>query len=116
MRAYVDAPYFSASCSYRCDGVTPVTASISDASSARISPSLSVVHTEPSRRRNDAPALSSPPKPMLPLINPSTNHLKPTGTSTSLRPRPATTRSMIDELTAVLPTAVDPGHSGRCVY
>jgi hypothetical protein len=26
-------------------------------------PSLSVVHTEPSRRRNDAPADSSPPKP-----------------------------------------------------
>ena len=67
-------------------------------------------------RRNDAPALSSPPKPMVPLINPSTNHLKPTGTSTSLRPSPATTRSMIDELTAVLPTAVDAGHSGRLVY
>ena len=53
---------------------------------------------------------------MVPLINPSTNHLNPTGTSTSLRPSPATTRSMIDELTAVLPTAVDPGHSGRLVY
>ena len=78
-------------------------------------PSLSVVHTEPSRRRNDAPADSSPPNPMVPLTNPSTNHLKPTGTSTSLRPSPATTRSMIDELTAVLPTATVSGHSGRWV-
>src|SRR3954468_24360372 len=64
-------------------------ARISDASSARMMPSLSVVHVDPSRRRNDAPALSSPPKPMVPLINPSTNHLNPTGTSSSLRPRPA---------------------------
>ena len=79
-------------------------------------PSLSVVHVDPSRRRKDAPALSSPPKPMVPLINPSTNHLNPTGTSSSLRPNPATTRSMIDELTAVLPTAVEPGQSGRWVY
>ena len=79
-------------------------------------PSLSVVHVDPSRRRNDAPALSSPPKPIVPLINPSTNHLNPTGTSSSLRPSPATTRSMIDELTAVLPTAVDAGQSGRLVY
>ncbi len=79
-------------------------------------PSLSVVHVDPSRRRKDAPALSSPPKPMVPLINPSTNHLNPTGTSSSLRPNPATTRSMIDELTAVLPTAVEPGQSGRLVY
>ena len=51
-------------------------------------PSLSVVHVDPSVRRNDAPAYSSPPKPIVPLINPSTNHLKPTGTSTSLRPMP----------------------------
>src|SRR5260370_1182357 len=52
-------------------------------------PSLSVVHTDPSRRRNDAPADSSPPKPMVPPIRPSTNHLNPTGTSTNLRPIPA---------------------------
>src|ERR1700755_3171536 len=113
MRAYVGAPYFSASSAYRCDGVSPVTARISDASSARMMPSLSVVHVDPSRRRNDAPALSSPPKPMVPLINPSTNHLNPTGISSSLRPSPAPTRSMIELLTAVLPTAVEPGHSGR---
>ncbi|SKW38236.1 Uncharacterised protein [Mycobacteroides abscessus subsp. abscessus] len=69
-------------------------------------PSLSVVHTEPSRRKKDAPALSSPPKPIVPSINPFTNHLNPTGTSISVRPRPATTRSMIEELTNVLPTAV----------
>ena len=70
-----------------------------------MSPSLSVVHTVPSRRRNDAPALSSPPKPTDPSTRPSTNHLKPTGTSSSRRPRSATTRSIIDELTSVLPTA-----------
>ena len=40
-------------------------------------PSLSVVQTVPSRRRNDAPALSSPPKPKEPSSRPSTNHLKP---------------------------------------
>ena len=45
-------------------------------------PSLSVVQTLPSRRRNDAPALSSPPNPTEPSTSPSTNHLKPTGTST----------------------------------
>ena len=67
-------------------------------------PSLSVVHTEPSRRRNDAPALSSPHEPMRPTAR--TNHLNPTGTSTSWRPRPAATRSMIPELTAVLPMAM----------
>ena len=50
-------------------------------------PSLSVVQTVPSRRRNDAPALSSPPNPIEPSTSPSTNHLKPTGTSTSRRPR-----------------------------
>ena len=54
---------------------------ISAASSAGMMPSLSVVHTVPSRRRNDAPALSSPPKPSEPSSRPSTNHLKPTGTS-----------------------------------
>ena len=36
--------------------MTPVTAKISEASNARMMPSLSVVHTDPSRRRNDAPA------------------------------------------------------------
>ena len=49
-------------------------------------PSLSVVHTVPSRRRNDAPADSSPPKPTEPSSSPGTNHLKPTGTSHSRRP------------------------------
>ena len=49
-------------------------------------PSLSVVHTVPSRRRNDAPALSSPPKPSDPSSRPGTNHLNPTGTSTSGAP------------------------------
>jgi predicted phosphohydrolase len=39
---------------------------------------LSVVHGVPSMRRHDAPALSSPPKPMEPCSRPSTNHLNPT--------------------------------------
>ena len=54
-------------------------------------PSLSVVHTEPSRRRKLAPALSSPPKQHEPSSRPGVNHLNPTGTSKSFRPRPATT-------------------------
>ena len=49
-------------------------------------PSLSVVQTVPSRRRNDAPALSSPPNPSEPSTSPATNHLKPTGTSTQPPP------------------------------
>src|SRR4030095_6287190 len=49
-------------------------------------PSLSVVHTVPSRRRKLAPALSSPPKPYEPSSRPGTNHLKPTGTSARVRP------------------------------
>ena len=68
-------------------------------------PSLSVVHALPSRRRNEAPALSSPPKPSEPSSSPSTNHLNPTGTSTSGRPSRAATRSIMLLLTTVLPTA-----------
>ncbi len=67
-------------------GSWPVYAVISAASKPGTMPSLSVVHTEPSRRRNDAPALSSPPNPIEPSMRPSTNHLKPTGTSTRRRP------------------------------
>ena len=73
-------------------------------------PSLSVVQTVPSRRRNEAPALSSPPNPIVPSTSPSTNHLNPTGTSTSRRPRSATTRSMIEDETSVLPTATSLPH------
>ena len=76
-------------------------------------PSLSVVHTEPSRRRNDAPADSSPPKPTEPSSRPGTNHLKPTGTSISRRPSAAATRSIIEEDTSVLPIAAAAGHCGR---
>ena len=68
-------------------------------------PSLSVVQTVPSRRRNEAPALSSPPNPRLPSTSPSTNHLNPTGTSSRRRPRSAVTRSIIALETSVLPTA-----------
>jgi len=60
----------------------------SDATRHMMMPSLSVVQMLPSRRRKDALALSSPPKPMLPSSNPSTNYLKPTGTSTRWRPSP----------------------------
>ena len=94
-----------ASSAKRWLGVWPVTARISDASSAMMMPSLSVDHGPPSNRRNDAPALSSPPKTIVPLSSPSTNHLKPTGTSMRLRPIPATTRSISDELHQGLPTA-----------
>ncbi|CAB4906462.1 unannotated protein [freshwater metagenome] len=76
-------------------------------------PSLSVVHTEPSRRRNEAPALSSPPNATEPSIRPGTNHLNPTGTSHSRRPSEAVTRSIIDELTTVVPTAAPALHCGR---
>ena len=85
-------------------GSAPPRAVISAASRRRISPSLSVVQAEPSRRRNEAPARSSPPNPSVPSSRPSTNHLKPTGTSTRRRPRSAATRSMMLLLTSVLPT------------
>ena len=91
-----------------------MTARISEASSDRMIPSLSVVHTEPSRRRKEAPALSSPPKPTEESIRPGTNHLKPTGTSNSSRPSEATTRSIRLEETTVLPTFAVAGQSGRC--
>ena len=79
-------------------------------------PSLSVVHTDPSRCRNDAPALSSPPNATDPSSRPGTNHLNPTGTSSSARPRPSVTRSIIDELTRVLPTAAPSGQPSRTWY
>ena len=78
-----------------------------------ISPSLSVDQTVPSLRKNDAPADSSPPKPMVPSISPGTNHLKPTGTSTSSRPSDATTRSIMEDDTRVLPTAVPSAQPSR---
>src|SRR5262245_12415243 len=77
----------------------------SAASKPMMIPSLSVVQTLPLRLRNDAPALSSPPKPSDPSSRPGTNHLNPTGTSISVRPILAATRSMMLLLTTVLPTA-----------
>ena len=79
-------------------------------------PSLSVVQTEPSRCRNEAPALSSPPKATEPSSRPGTNHLNPTGTSSSSRSRPSVTRSIIEELTSVFPTAAADGQPSRCRY
>ena len=78
-------------------------------------PSLSVVQTDPSRRRKVAPALSSPPKPKLPSRSPEENHLNPTGTSKTLRPSSAVTRSISRVLTTVLPTAACVPHCGRCL-
>ena len=76
-------------------------------------PSLSVVQVLPSRARKDAPADSSPPKPISPLRSPGTNHLKPTGTSTRVRPRLAATRSIMEEETRVLPIPASPRQPGR---
>jgi len=90
-----------------------VTARISEASRQRISPSLSVDHTVPSVRRNEAPADSSPPKPTEPSRRPGTKYLKPTGTSMSFRPRPAATRSMSEDETRVLPIAASAAQPGR---
>ena len=78
-------------------------------------PSLSVVQTLPSRRRNDAPADSSPPKATEPSSSPGTNHLNPTGTSTRRRPSESATRSIMLELTSVLPIAASGAQSSRCV-
>ena len=72
-----------------------------------------MVQVLPSRRRNDAPADSSPPKPKEPSISPGTNHLKPTGTSTIGLSSAVATRSIIDEDTRVLPIRADPGQSPR---
>ena len=74
---------------------------------------MSVVQVEPSRRRNDAPADSSPPKPNDPSSSPGTNHLKPTGTSTIGWPSDAATRSIIEDDTRVLPIRAVSGQSGR---
>ena len=61
--------------------------------------------------------LSSPPKATEPSSRPGTNHLNPTGTSSSARPRPSVTRSIIEELTSVLPTAADGFYQPpRCAY
>src|SRR5207244_4167897 len=58
-------------------------------------PSLSVDHTLALRSRNEQPALSSPAKPSRSDNRPSTNHLKPTGTSYSARLSRALTRSIM---------------------
>ena len=112
-RAYQDCPNRPTRSAWCWLGDFPVVARISEASSAGTMPSLSVVHTVPSVRRKDAPADSSPPNPTAPSISPGTNHLNPTGTSSSRRPRSATTRSIREDETTVLPTAVPAGHPGR---
>ena len=112
-RAYAGSPCDATSCWYSSLGVVPLTASISEASRSRIRPSLSVVHAEPSRRRKEAPADSSPPKPNEPSISPGTNHLNPTGTSTISLSSDSATLSIIEDDTSVLPIRADAGQSGR---
>ena len=58
-----------------------------------------------SAEEGGAGGLSSPTKPSEPSIRPSTNHLKPTGTSSIGRSRPLATRSIMLEDTSVLPNA-----------
>src|SRR5208282_4249099 len=94
-------------------GSLPVRAVISAASRLGTIPSLSVVHTVPSHRRNVAPELSSPQNPTLPSMSPSTNHLNPTGTSMSRRLKPSATRSIMPLLTMVFPTATLLDHCER---
>ena len=115
-RAYAGAPCLAVSSAYSSLGDFPVTALISLASRASRMPSLSVVQVLPSRVRNEAPADSSPPKPMSPVRSPGTNHLKPTGTSTSVRPRSSATRLIIEEETRVLPMPAFGFQPSRCAY
>jgi hypothetical protein len=61
----------------------------------------------------DAPALSSPPKPKDPSSRPSTNHLNPTGTSISRRPKRRATRSIKLLETTVFPTPASARQPGR---
>jgi len=95
-------------------GVSGVTAVISAANRSRMMPSLSVVQTVPSVRRNEAPALSSPPKPNEPSTRPSTEPFEAYRTSASRRPKSAATRSIIELETNVLPTAASGRQPGRC--
>ena len=76
-----------------------------------ISPSLSVLHgaavvAEEAR----AGALLAAERQRCRRAGPATNHLKPTGTSSSRRPSPATTRSMMLLDTIVLPTPASALH------
>ncbi len=91
-------------------GLLPVVAMTSAMSRSMTMPSLSVVQARPSLRRKEAPALSSPPKPIDRLSSPSTKCLKPTGVSTTSRPWSFATRSSMPLVTTVLPTAL-PGQS-----
>ena len=115
-RAYEETPYLASSSAYSCDGVLPVTERISLARRSSRIPSLSVVHVRPSLVRNEAPADSSPPKPSSPEMRPGTNHLKPTGTSTSFRSSSMATLSIIELETSVLPMPAVGDQPMRCSY
>ena len=71
--------------------------------------------TRPCRRSAGSSRPRTPRRrsPREPSSSPGTNHLKPTGTSSSVRPRSAATRSIIDDETRVLPMAVLAGQPGR---
>ncbi len=112
-RSKTGSPYLVVISRYNSPGSLPRRAVISADKSVAIRPSLSVVQVAPSIRRNDAPALSSPPKPSHPPSSPSTKYLNPTGTSYSLRSNPAAIRSRMLLLTNVLPTAMSLRQMGR---
>ena len=76
-------------------------------------PSLSVVHTAAVAAQERRPGALLAAEAQRAVERPGTNHLNPTGVSTSVRPRSAATRSIIDELTAVLPIPARGGQSGR---
>ena len=76
-------------------------------------PSLSVVQTLPSRRRNEAPALSSPPNAIVPSSRPGTNHLKPDRHLGQAAPGVGGHPVDDEELTRVLPTAASAGQPSR---
>jgi hypothetical protein len=68
-------------------------------------PSLSVDHTVPSRRQKRSAGALFATEAERSIEQPGTNHLNPTGTSTSGRCSLRATRSMIVLLTMVLPIA-----------
>ena len=75
-------------------------------------PSLSVVHVVPSLRRNEAPADSSPPKPG--AVDQAWHEpLEADGDFDQLAAELTATRSIIDELTSVLPIAQLAGQPPR---
>ena len=76
-------------------------------------PSLSVTQTVPSRAQERRAGALLAGERQAPESSASTNHLNPTGTSSTPRPRSAATRSIIELETSVLPTPAAAGQCGR---